>query len=455
MSGAGPARWFSRETIPRDRLTGLSGRDDLLARGSELLGRAGAAGRTAVLLLLDLDGFKSINDSVGHHAGDQVLAEVAERLRRAVGPDDLVVRLGGDEFVVLTQPTDDAQAGATHAEAIIEAVARPVVVDDLRLPVGVSVGVATYPVDGPQVEDLVRAADQAMYAAKHEAPGRGAGQWRSSSPEGQDHDQTERLLRDLSSGVVVDQLVVHYQPQVDLGTGAVVGFEALARWDHPRFGLLLPRQFVPLAERSGLMAPITTTVLDIALGDLGGLQQVAPDARLAINVARRNLVDEGLGDDLGERVRRHGVEPRHVVLEVTDPIVRASSENAASFGSLSTSGFGVSIRGFGTSRSSLAAFWSNPVVREVKLDPAVVRTLRLDEGHDPEAGRLLRALTTAARELGIRVVAEGVEDRVTVRALRELRCDVAQGFWIGPPADRAHTEVWCLGWPGRSSGLLA
>ena len=433
-----------------DGLTGLAQRDDLIARGPAMLARAAAAVRTAALLVIDLDGFKSVNDAAGHQVGDVVLATVAGRLAAALPAGDLVVRLGGDEFAVLTRPLADGREGAARAEALVDAVGDAVEVDDLRIAVGASVGLATYPADGTTVEQLVRAADQAMYAAKASGPG----QWRSSTPTGHDARRTERLLDDLSSGAAHDRLVVHYQPQVALGSGDVVGFETLVRWDHPEFGLLTPRQFVPLAERSGLMAPVTARVLEQALGDLPVLQAAAPRARLSINVTRRHVLGRGLVEDLRRRVDEHGVAPRDLVLEITEPVVRASSEMAATFGELHRSGFAVSIRGFGTARSSLTALWSNPAVGEVKLDPSIVGALRGRSRPDPEAVRLLRALTSAARGLGIRVVAEGVEDLGSVRFLRTLRCDVVQGYWLARPARLDEVEQWCARWPAARTAHL-
>lgn len=456
--GAAMTRWRSsrgqRGVRRRDPLTGLAQREDLLRRGPGLLAQASAEHRPAALLLLDLDGFKGVNDAAGHHVGDRVLAAIGARLEEVSEPDDLVVRLGGDEFAVLTGPLGRRDAGAARALAIIEAVSAPIEVDDLRVAVGVSVGLATYAVDGSTVEELLRAADQAMYAAKAD----GSGQWRSSTPAGQgENGRTQRLLADLESGRAPHELVVHYQPQVGLaphGSGAedhVVGFEALVRWEHPELGLLLPRQFIPLAERSGLMGPITEAVLERSLTDLPRLQHAAPGARLSLNVTRRHILGRGLVDDLRTRTRRHDVSPRHVVLEITEPVTRASSETAATFNALSKRGFEVSIRGFGTARSSLTALWSNPAVREVKLAPSIVQALQHREDPvDPEAVRLLRALTSAAHGLGIRVVAEGVEDHASVQGLRDLRCDVLQGFWICPPSELAHVEAWCDSWSGRA-----
>ncbi len=373
-----------------------------------------------------------------------MLTAVGARLRNAVDADDLVVRLGGDEFAVVTGPLGCADAAAARARAAIDAIMAPLEVDDLSVAVGVSVGIALFDEDGETIEELLRAADQAMYAAKAS----GTGQWRASTPEGSyEPGFTRQLLADLEAGVPADQIVVHYQPQVQMSTSTVVGFEALARWDHPEHGLLLPAQFIPLAERSGLMAPITTTVLERALGDLPALQAAAPHARLSINVTRRHILGRGLVDDLRSRVHRHGLSPRHVVIEITEPVTRTSSETSETFGSLSRRGFEVSIRGFGTARSSLTALWSNPAVREVKVDPSIVQTLHEVGGNDDaEVTRLVRALTSAAHGLGIRVVAEGVETAQTAVLLQELGCDIQQGFWLNPPAGIDQVVAWNQEW---------
>ncbi|WP_170981555.1 putative bifunctional diguanylate cyclase/phosphodiesterase [Nocardioides dongxiaopingii] len=427
-----------------DRLTGLAVREELLRRGPQLLGQPGGHGPAAVLVL-DLDDFKVLNDSAGHHVGDAVLAAVGARLRRTVGPEDLVVRLGGDEFAVVTAPLRHRDEAAGLAAALIAAVGQPLEVDELRLGVGVSVGIAVHDEDGGTVEELLRAADQAMYAAK----AAGTGQWRASTPEAlRSTGVTRRLLDDLRAGRAAEQLVLHYQPQVDLETGDVVGFEALARWDHPELGLLPPRHFIPLAERSGLMAPLGAAVLDRALGDLPRLQEHAPGARLSINVTPRHILGTGLVDDLTSRVHAHGASPEDVVLEITEPLTRTSPETTATFEELSRRGFGISIRGFGTARSSLTVLWSNPAVREVKVDPSIVAAIAEDGGAEATAGRrrtarLVRALASAARGLGIRVVAEGAEDPSSFALLHELGCEVVQGFAVSQPVAVDEVVRWC------------
>ncbi|WP_134766822.1 EAL domain-containing protein [Nocardioides sp. 1609] len=428
-----------------DRLTGLAVREELLRRGPLLLAQADGQRRPVAVLVLDLDDFKVLNDSAGHHVGDAVLAAVGSRLRHTLGPQDLVVRLGGDEFAVVTAPLQHRDDAVVLATAIIEALGRPLEVDELRLGVGVSVGIAVHDEDGGTVEELLRAADQAMYAAK----AAGTGQWRASTPEAlRSTGVTRQLLAELRAGRASEQLVLHYQPQLDLETGNVVGFEALARWDHPEHGLLPPRQFIPLAERSGLMAPLTAAVLDRALGDLPRLQEAAPGARLSINVTPRHILGTGLVDDLSSRVREHGSSPGDIVLEITEPLTRTSPETTATFEELSRRGFGISIRGFGTARSSLTVLWSNPAVREVKVAPSIVAAIAEDGGPEGTAGRrrtarLVRALASAARGLGIRVVAEGAEDPSSFALLRELGCEVVQGFAVTQPAGIDEVVRWC------------
>jgi diguanylate cyclase len=421
-----------------DPLTGLARREALLDQGPLLLAHAAGMGRPAVLLVLDLDGFKQLNDVAGHHVGDHVLAEVGARLRRTADPSDLVVRLGGDEFAVLSAPLEAPEAGAARARAFIRALAMPLEVDDLSLSVGVSVGLASYGQDGGTVEELLRAADQAMYAAK----AAGSGHWRASTPPGSaDEGRTRRLLADLDAGRAVEQLLLHYQPQVSMATGEVVGFEALVRWDHDELGLLTAREFIPLAERTGSMGPITLAVLETALGDLAELQRLAPGARLAINVTRRHVLARGLVDSLCAGVQRHGLSPRDVVLEISEPATALGPESSDLFDTLSRDGFAVSIRGFGTARSSLTALWSNPAVREVKVDPSIGALV-----DDERTLRLVRALISAAHSLGIRVVAEGVEEAAAAAALRGLGCDVLQGFLVSPPVPLAELHGWCAAW---------
>jgi diguanylate cyclase (GGDEF)-like protein len=449
------ARW--QETVRRlrptvrDPLTGLDGRDALERRAPALIGDALAEDRLVALLVVDLDGFKSVNDTAGHHVGDRLLREVAARLRSAVGRHDLVVRLGGDEFAVLTEDVFHAAEADDLAATVVATVGAHWDVDDLTLAVSASVGVAVLGADGTTFDDLLRAADQAMYAAKRDGRGKpGPGQWRACrdrhatavrlGPDGASpaDARTPALLRDLQKAPVADQIVVHYQPQVDLRTGAVVGFESLARWDHPELGLLDAREFVPLAERSGLMAPITEAVLDQALGDYAALQAAVPGSRLSLNVTRRHLLAADPLQGLLDRLDRLGMPHEDLVLEITEPLGAAAPEVGDLFARLDEHGLAVSVRGFGTAGSSLTALWSNPAACEVKIDASVVRSVVADQN----ARRLVRALVSAGHGLGMRVVGMGVERPEIAEALRDLRCDLAQGFWFCRPGPLESVLRW-------------
>ena len=439
-----------RPTV-RDPLTGLDSRDTLERRAPGLLTDALAEGRCMALLVLDLDGFKSINDTAGHHVGDRMLREVATRLRAVAGRHDLVVRLGGDEFAVLAEDVFHAAEADDLAATLVDAVGSRWDVDDLALAIRVSVGVAVLGEDGTTLDDLLRAADQAMYTAKRDGRGTlGPGQWRACrvrrpaavrlGPEGASpaDARSPGLLRDLRDAAVADQIVVHYQPQIDLRTGAVVGFESLARWDHPEHGLLDAREFVPLAERSGLMAPISEAVLDHALGDFATLQAAVPGCRLSLNVTRRHLLAADPLRGLLERLDRLGIPHEDIVLEITEPLGAAAPEVGDLFAQLDEHGLAVSVRGFGTSGSSLTALWSNPAACEVKIDSSVVRSVVADQN----ARRLVRALVSAGHGLGMRVVAMGVERPEIAEALRDLRCDLAQGFWFCRPGPLSSVLRW-------------
>lgn len=418
----------------RDGLTGLGDRRELEQAGADLLSRAASNGDPAVLLLVDVDSLKHLNDSAGHETGDRVLSETAVRLREAIGPDALLVRLGGDEFAALAIVVDGSDC-ADHAEVLLRSFDRPFEVGELALAVDVSIGFARFPEHGTTIEDLLAAADGAMYVAKAE----GGGRWRSAQrgPEGRS-DLQARLLADLRSSSLTDQIVVHYQPQVNPGTGEVVGFEALARWQHPELGLLPAREFVPLAEQQHLMRPLTDAVVNKALDALPQLRGAAPTSRLALNMTRRHVLDASLLVEIAEHLESRRLDPDHLLLEISQPVTRAGSTPQPVFERLHHRGIGVSIRGYGKTWSSLTDLWHNPAVREVKLHPQLVQALPTDD----RTARLVHALVSGARELGLRVVAEGVETPDVLDAVTALGCDVVQGFLIAAPASLTETLSW-------------
>ncbi len=419
-----------------DSLTGLGLRGALELDGPGLLLDAAQHGRAAALLLVDLDGFKHLNDSAGHHVGDQVLTEAARRLEKAIRPGDLIVRLGGDEFAVLTRPLESLEEASLVAEQVLAVFDDLFAVEELALAVGASVGVATFPEDGETISALSLAADQAMYDAK-ESGNRSWRAWhqRGAYPTG----WSARLLADLRSPRSRDQMVVHYQPQLEIRTGEIAGFDALVRWDHPEHGLLAARQFVPLAARSALLRPITAAVIQHSLDALPQLQAHAPGSRVSISMTRRHILGQDLVEQLVDALDERRLHPEHLMLKINEPLTRAQSAPQPIFEDLAERGIGVTIRGYGKAWSSLTALWRNPAVREVKIDPALGRDVLVD----PRSMRLVRALAAGAHELGLRVAAESVEREDAVAVLSELGCDVVQGFWLCPPMTLSDTVEWC------------
>jgi diguanylate cyclase (GGDEF)-like protein len=405
-----------------DELTGLANRRALLARAQSVVGAA-TAGRPAALLLLDLDGFKEVNDSLGHPAGDDLLRQVGPRLRAALRADDVLARLGGDEFAVLVPDTtlDEAQA---LAHRLRELVLEPFTVEGIRLHVGVSIGVATSPVPATSVPELLRCADVAMYTAKSAREG-----VHVHAPDptqtGGDRLHTMEELRTALSG---DELVVFLQPQADLRNGRVVGAEALVRWQHPTRGLLSPADLLPAAEQAGLLGPLTDRVLELALTAASRWWTDRPVA-VSVNLTAANVTDLDLPRKVASALRRHGLPARALTLELVEDTLMADPERGRTvLGDLRRLGVRTSIDDYGTGYSSLA-YLRNLPADELKLD----RSLTADVDRDPRAAAIVRHTVALAHELGLSLVAEGVEDAATGAVLAGLGCDVAQGYAIARP----------------------
>lgn len=428
------------QRVMLDGLTSLGSRSLLVDRGDRALLSARDRGKSAALLLFDVDDFKRVNDTLGHHAGDRVLAEFGLRLRRGVRAGDLAVRLGGDEFAVLTSQLSSAEEAEQLAARLLQTLAVPIAVDDVELSVRCSAGIAVFAEDGDNVRDLLRAADLAMYAAK----GLGSGLWQRYSPSTQAlADRWSTLAADLQRDSVDDQLVLHYQPQVDAWSGEIAGFESLARWEHPQLGLLPPSEFVLLAERAGLMSRLTTAVLGRALADHAQLQEVAPGCSVSVNISARNLLGRGLVTEVARLLVEHDVRAELLTIEVTEPPSGVSPGVTETLTGLGRLGCRVSVSEFGRGSSSLMALSRYQGIRELKLDSGLVGDL-LD---DPTAERLARAIIGTAHALDVRVVAEGVESHDMVTHLRDLGCDVLQGYHVRPPAVLEEIRHWAEAWP--------
>jgi diguanylate cyclase (GGDEF)-like protein/PAS domain S-box-containing protein len=408
-----------------DALTGLPNRSAVLARGEELL----ADSTGLAVLLMDLDRFKEVNDTLGHSYGDRLLAQVGPRLRPLVREVDMVARLGGDEFAVLLPDVTAAEA-RTAAERLHAALGTPFLVDGLALDIDVSIGIAASADGAGDIGTLLRQADIAMYAAKDQQSG-----VQVYDPRADGNDRSRLvLLSELRRGLAADQLVVHYQPKVALSTGAVVGVEALVRWQHPVRGLLAPVGFLAAVERTGLIEPLTDAVLDSALAQVRAWCAEGITVPVAVNLSARSLARPDLTDRVLDRLRTHEVPPHLLRLEITESALLAEPARAREvLRRLHAAGVRISIDDFGTGYSSMGHLKHLPV-DELKVDRSYVAEMTTSA----EDAALVRSVIDLGHELGMTVVAEGVEDAATVQALIDLQCDVGQGFLFrrpGPAAD--------------------
>jgi diguanylate cyclase (GGDEF)-like protein len=425
-----------------DILTGLPNRALLAASAARTLAAATAAGTKCAMVLLDLNGFKNVNDTLGHAAGDKLLVEIGARLAASVRASDYVARLGGDEFVVLLDHIDTDTDAGQLAAALVDRIAMPVTIDGLRIAVEGSAGVAMYPDDGDNAESLLRCADVAMYGAKRR--GHSVVHYDSS----QDLTSPEKLglLADLQSALDADdQLSLHFQPQLDLRTGLTGNVEALVRWRHPTRGPLSPADFVPIIEHSALIGPFTAKILEEAVRCCVAWQNDASlhGVGVAVNLSARNLMHRDLPDEVARTLARHGLPARKLVLEITETAAMNDTEVCESvLGRLRDLGVRLSVDDFGTGYASLT-FLRRIDVAEVKLDRAFVADMLEDEA----AATIVGATVALAHGLGLTVVAEGVETAEQLAALSLAGCDLAQGYFLSRPvpaellADGAESAV--------------
>ena len=407
-----------------DSLTGLPNRASLHRRVAGLL----ACGRTVEhigIILLDLSRFREFNEALGHRAADRLLVEIGVRLRDHVeGEGAELFRLGGDEFVVLA-PGLDADAAEAVAHRVLADLRRPFDAAGLALEVSASLGVAAYPVHGADSHELLRCADVAMYRAKE------TGTHVTRYGRELDHSTPERLafLGELGAAVRDARMVLHYQPVVALATGEIVGFEALVRWPHPSRGLVLPAEFIPLAEASDLIHPLTYWVVEAALTQLRCWQAGRPDLTMAVNLSARNLLDGNCGERLEDIIHRLGVDPSRLELELTETAVMTDAETALRvLDRIMATGARLAIDDFGTGYSSLGFLTRFPV-HALKIDRSFVSGL----ANGGQSRAIIASTIGLARGLDLTVAAEGVEDGRTADILRGMGCDLAQGFHFAAP----------------------
>ena len=420
-----------------DSLTDLPNRGFFSDMLNQMLAQAKRYDRQLAVLFLDLDRFKLINDTLGHDAGDELLKEVARRLTDAVRESDIVARLGGDEFVVLLPEQCDQDSLVIVARRVLDLVSKPYDLLGHEFRVTVSVGISRYPEDASDEQSLLKNADIAMYHAKEK--GRNNFQFYAQAA---DEPSLERLTLEsaLQQALERHEFSLHYQEQRDLNSDQITGMEALLRWEHPQLGVILPMQFLPLAEETGLILPIGKWVIETACRDCVAMQEEsAHPLTMSINLSARQFADQNLARDLASILKETGVEPRLLELGVTESVLLADVDRAVQvLEQIRALGVRVAIDNFGASYSSLSTL-NRFRFDTVNIDGSVIR----DYAHSPEDRKLTQATITMGKNLAFTVVAEGVETQEQAQFLRDSNCDKAQGYYFGRPAPRAtaHTTV--------------
>ncbi|TFC93398.1 MULTISPECIES: EAL domain-containing protein [Cryobacterium] len=414
-----------------DDLTGLRNRRAFNADVPTRL--ADGEGRKGALLLLDLDRFKEVNDSLGHDVGDRLLIQVGIRLSRQLRSGDLLARLGGDEFALLL--TDSGRQDAvTVAVKLRAALAEPFLLEGITLQTSASIGISLFPDQGSDLTALLRKADMAMYKAKTSRGGHHV----YDSDDDSHGEIRLRTLAELRVALTDDQLVLHYQPKVDLGTGVVRDVEALVRWDHPTRGLLLPDQFISIVEEAGLMHSLTQVVLREALDQAGVWQAQGHPLTIAVNLSASSLVDIELPNRIGAMIAARGLPPSALALEITEEFLLNDRDRARSILTrLHEQGIRISVDDFGTGYSSLAYLRDLPI-DELKLDQSFVFPMAESE----RAATLVSSAIALAHSLGLRMVAEGVDNGAAYDQLVGFGCDFAQGFHLSQPVSAHDLDGW-------------
>ncbi len=422
--------------ILHDALTGLPNRTLLMDRMEQAILAARREHRHFTLLITDLDHFKEINDTLGHHCGDLLLEQAAERMKAVIRGSDTVARLGGDEFAFLL-PTADSGQALRVAGKVLQELERPYEIGDRRFTLGASIGIATFPGDGEDSATLMRRADLAMYAAKRDR--RGAVLY--SDDLDRDSQQHLSLKNELRAAIDNDQLVLCYQPVIDLQSGRITGVEALARWRHPTRGLLYPDDFIPLAERTGLIRPLTLWVMKTAAGHAQAWARLGIELRIAVNLSVHSLHDAELPQTIDTIIGSGGAQAVSLRLEITETaIMPGPSQALGVLNRLSARGVRISIDDFGTGYSSLAYLKQLPV-DEIKIDKSFVTGMI----HDSDDAVIVRSTIDLAHNIGLRVVAEGVEDQATWDLLAGMHCDAVQGYFVSRPVEAGELLDWLQG----------
>ena len=416
-----------------DNLTNLPNRSLFLERLETELQASREHNEPLALFIMDLDQFKEVNDTLGHHIGDRLLQEVGRRLVLVLRHTDTVARLGGDEFAILL-PDADAERSKSVCRKITAAMDKPIKVENLCLRAAISIGVSLCPNHGQDANLLMRYADVAMYEAKRKHKG-----FSFYTSDNDDHSISRLgLSGELRDAISDNQLTLEYQPMVDVKSGQIFCAEALVRWRHPEYGTLPPEEFIPSAEQTGVIRPLTLWVIEKALEQSAAWERNGIHLRISVNLSVRSLQDRKLPGQVQKLVDQYHVDPKRVILEITESAIMSDPLSARRvMRRLANMGFHLSIDDFGTGYSSLAYLKQLPV-DEIKIDKSFVTRMDQDEND----AVIVRATIDLAHNLGLKVVAEGVENTDVWDLLEMLGCDVIQGFYIRKPLAAVDLTEW-------------
>jgi diguanylate cyclase (GGDEF)-like protein len=419
-----------------DGLTGLPNRTMFTDLVQSTLSGAGRRKHAGAVMLMDLDRFKDVNDTLGHHNGDLLLQRIASRLDSVLRNTATVARLGGDEFAILLTEANDRQQVVPVVRRILKVLEEPVVVGGLALQVEASIGIAMFPEHGRTVDAVMRAADVAMYVTKEQRSGY---EFYDEERHEHRHDAGRlALIGELRRAMDETELVLFYQPKVRLSTGKVTGVEALARWHHPERGLLSPDEFIPLAERSNLLRPMTLYLIDTALRQANAWRSKGLEISVAVNLSMQNMLDLRLPNDLARLLTSWRLPAGSLELEITESTIMADHRRATTILSrLSKMGVRLSIDDFGTGYSSLAYLQELPV-DAIKIDKSFVMEMHEDAGN----ATIVQSTVDLGHNLGLEVVAEGVETVESYNTLARLGCDYAQGYFLSKPLSPEKMSIW-------------
>ena len=424
----------SQHQATHDLLTQLPNRLLFLDRLDQAILAAGRTGRGVAVVLVNLDRFKEVNDTLGHDCGDLLLCNIGPRLQGHVRASDTVARLGGDEFALLLTGIDDAAMAMATAETLREAFEQPFHLEELTIEVEVSMGIALHPDHGSEAAALLQHADIAIHVAKAAHSG-----IEIYMPEDDRHTRDRlTMVGELRSALSKGELVLHFQPKIALPIGTIVGVEALLRWQHPQRGLIMPDDFLPVAEHTGLIRPLTSFVLAAALEQCSLWRASGHPLTVAVNLAARNLHDLDLPTEIATLLDRFALPPRALQLEITESAIMTDPVRAMGVAnSLRELGVGLSIDDFGTGYSSLSYLKQFPI-REIKIDKSFV----IDMASSDADAAIVRSTIGLAHNLGLEVVAEGVETAEVLDKLTALGCDVVQGYFLCRPIPAATVAAW-------------